>query len=230
MHRYLTMIAAVCLLSTSSFAQEKAETNAKLAKENPLGYFLGVSMGQQLARGGVTGKDINPNAVAAGVADAMTGKLVMSDDELKKASIQLQELIDQRFKAFLARKDKEATDWLAANKKKEGIKELDGGLQYKVVKAGDGGSPTQSDRVKVHYTGTLTNGEIFDSSVKRGEPASFMVGGVIKGWQMALTKMKVGDKWMLYIPPALAYGEGGSPGAIGPNEVLVFEVELLEIL
>ncbi|MCL4137971.1 UNVERIFIED_CONTAM: hypothetical protein GTU68_042344 [Idotea baltica] len=119
--------------------------------------------------------------------------------------------------------------WLKQNAKKEGVKEIEGGVQYKVLKAGKGGSPSESDTVRVHYTGTLTNGKEFDSSVKRGEPAEFRVGQVIKGWQMALQKMKVGDKWMLYIPSDLAYGERGSRGAIGPNEVLVFEVELLGI-
>ncbi|MEL6108111.1 MAG: FKBP-type peptidyl-prolyl cis-trans isomerase [Planctomycetota bacterium] len=230
MHRCLSMIAVVCLLTSMSYGQEDADSKAKLAKEYPVGYFLGVSMGQQLGNQGLTGKDINADAIAAGVRDALKGKLVMSDAELQAAQKKLQDLIDARFKSFLDEKTKVATAWLTANKKKDGVKELDGGLQYKVVTAGKGGSPTQSDRVKVHYTGKLTNGEIFDSSVKRGQPASFMVGGVIKGWQMALQKMKVGDKWMLYIPPNLAYGERGSPPAIGPNEVLVFEVELLEIL
>ena len=99
-----------------------------------------------------------------------------------------------------------------------------------MVKEGEGASPTAEDTVAVHYTGKLTNGEVFDSSVERGQPAKFPVGRVIQGWQMALQKMKVGSKWMLYIPPELAYGENGSPPKIGPNEVLVFEVELLEIL
>jgi len=119
--------------------------------------------------------------------------------------------------------------WLKQNAKKEGIKEMESGIQYKVLKSGKGGSPSESDTVKVHYTGTLTNGTEFDSSVKRGTPAEFRVGQVIKGWQMALQEMKVGDKWMLYIPSDLAYGERGSRGAIGPNEVLIFEVELLGI-
>ena len=98
-----------------------------------------------------------------------------------------------------------------------------------MVKAGNGASPSASDMVKVHYTGTLTSGKVFDSSVKKGTPLEIQVGEVIKGWQLALPRMKVGDKWMLYIPPELAYGERGRPG-IPPNEVLVFEIELLEII
>ncbi len=119
--------------------------------------------------------------------------------------------------------------YLAANAKKEGVKTLQGGVQYKVIKAGDGPSPGPTETVKVHYTGKLINGTTFDSSVERGQPATFQVNQVIKGWQMALQQMKVGSKWMLYIPSDLAYGERGSQGAIGPNEVLVFEVELLAI-
>lgn len=149
----------------------------------------------------------------------------------------LQEILNKRSAEMVAEMQRKAEEnkkkgatWLAGNLKKEGVKELAGGLQYKVIETGDGGSPSPSDTVRVHYTGTLTNGDVFDSSVKRGEPAQFVVSGVIKGWQMALQKMKVGDKWMLFIPPELAYGERGSPGAIGPNEVLVFEVELLDIL
>ena len=121
------------------------------------------------------------------------------------------------------------TKFLADNKTKDGVKTLEGGVQYKVLTSGKGESPALTDTVKVHYTGRLINDKVFDSSVQRGEPATFRVNQVIKGWQMALQKMSVGDKWMLYIPSDLAYGERGSQGAIGPNEVLIFEVELLAI-
>ena len=128
-----------------------------------------------------------------------------------------------------AAQQKKGAKFLADNAKKEGVKTLEGGVQYKVLTAGEGDSPALTDTVKVHYTGKLIDGNVFDSSVQRGEPATFRVNQVIKGWQMALQEMKVGDKWMLYIPSDLAYGERGSQGAIGPNEVLVFEVELLAI-
>ena len=124
---------------------------------------------------------------------------------------------------------KKGDEFLAANAKEKGVEKTESGLQYKVIEEGDGGSPTLSDTVKVHYTGKLINGDTFDSSVQRGEPATFRVGQVIKGLQEGLQKMKVGSKWMMYIPSDLAYGPEGRPGAIGPNEVLVFEVELLEI-
>ncbi|MGV3532261.1 MAG: FKBP-type peptidyl-prolyl cis-trans isomerase [Chthoniobacteraceae bacterium] len=119
--------------------------------------------------------------------------------------------------------------YLKENGKKEGVKTLPSGLQYKVVKEGSGKSPKATDTVSVHYRGTLIDGTEFDSSIKRGEPAEFPVNRVIKGWTEALQLMKEGDKWMLYIPSHLAYGERGAGGAIGPNETLIFEVELLKV-
>jgi FKBP-type peptidyl-prolyl cis-trans isomerase FklB len=121
-------------------------------------------------------------------------------------------------------------EFLQQNSKKEGVKTLADGLQYKVVKEGTGKTPKATDRVSVHYRGTLIDGTEFDSSYKRGEPAEFPVNRVIHGWTEALQLMKEGSKWMLYIPADLAYGEGGTPGGpIGPNETLIFEVELLKV-
>jgi FKBP-type peptidyl-prolyl cis-trans isomerase len=119
--------------------------------------------------------------------------------------------------------------FLAENAKKEGVKVLPSGLQYKVVKEGTGKQPGKTDTARVHYKGTLIDGKEFDSSYKRGEPAEFPVGRVIKGWTEALQLMKVGAKWQLFIPAALAYGERGAGDLIGPNETLVFEVELLDV-
>lgn len=120
--------------------------------------------------------------------------------------------------------------FLKENATKEGVKTLPSGLQYKVVKEGSGKAPKATDTVSVHYRGTLIDGKEFDSSHKRGEPAEFPVNAVIKGWTEALQLMKEGSKWMLYIPASLAYGERGTPGGpIGPNETLIFEVELLKV-
>jgi FKBP-type peptidyl-prolyl cis-trans isomerase FklB len=119
--------------------------------------------------------------------------------------------------------------FLAANAKKEGVTTTASGLQYKVIKAGMGESPKLADTVKVHYQGTLIDGTIFDSSIQRGQPISFPVGGVIAGWTEALQLMKVGDKWQLFIPARLAYGDQSPTPAIPPNSVLIFEVELLGI-
>ena len=120
--------------------------------------------------------------------------------------------------------------FLAENGKKEGVKTLPSGLQYRVLKAGDGRQPVKADQVVVHYRGTLIDGREFDSSHKRGEPAKFGVTQVIKGWTEALQLMKEGSKWMLYIPWQLAYGEKGSGKLIGPNETLIFEVELIAVM
>ena len=122
-----------------------------------------------------------------------------------------------------------AEKFLMENKTKEGVKTLPSGLQYKVIKDGDGKTPKLTDTVVTHYRGTLLDGTEFDSSYKRNEPAEFPVNRVIKGWTEALQLMKEGSKWMLYIPPNLAYGERGAGRAIGPNETLVFEIELLKV-
>ncbi len=119
--------------------------------------------------------------------------------------------------------------FLKENAAKEGVKTLPSGLQYKVIKEGEGKSPKKTDTVSVHYKGTLIDGKEFDSSYQRGEPAEFPVNQVIPGWTEALQLMKEGSKWMLYIPSKLAYGERGAGGLIGPNETLIFEVELLKV-
>jgi FKBP-type peptidyl-prolyl cis-trans isomerase FklB len=125
---------------------------------------------------------------------------------------------------------KAGEEFLAANAKKEGVKTTPSGLQYLVLKEGNGKTPTKADQVEVHYHGTLINGTVFDSSVDRGEPFTFRVTRVIKGWQEALQLMKEGDKWRVFIPSELAYGKRGTqPGPIGPNEVLIFEIELLHV-
>jgi len=123
---------------------------------------------------------------------------------------------------------KKGEEFLAKNAEREEVKVTDSGLQYEILEEGDGPMPTSSDKVKTHYHGMLIDGSVFDSSVERGQPISFPVMGVIKGWQEALQMMPVGSKWRVYIPSRLAYGERGA-GAIGPNSALVFEVELLEI-
>ncbi|WP_146403692.1 FKBP-type peptidyl-prolyl cis-trans isomerase [Planctomycetes bacterium CA13] len=210
-----------------------AQDDAAKKYESPsqeIGYFLGVSVGQQMGAQGFQAEDIDLEALAAGVTDGLSDtEPAMSDDQLKSVQGKIEALLRKRQEEMILQNKEKGKAWLAENAKKEGVKELAEGLQYKVIKEGDGASPSASDSVEVHYTGKLLDGSVFDSSVARGEPAKFRVGQVIKGWTMALQKMKVGAKWMLYIPSELAYGERGSQGAIGPNEVLIFEVELLGI-
>ena len=131
------------------------------------------------------------------------------------------EIADKNYKA--------GQDFLAENKKKDGVKTTKSGLQYKVVKSGEGKTPKASDKVVAHYEGRLISGKVFDSSIKRGSPATFPVNGVIKGWQEALQLMKEGDKWQVFIPSELAYGEKGVGRNIGPNEALIFDIELIKV-
>ncbi|WP_146389890.1 FKBP-type peptidyl-prolyl cis-trans isomerase [Allorhodopirellula solitaria] len=206
--------------------------------DDTVGYFLGFSVGQSLSQQGFQATDFTNAGLQQGLADSLSGNdPALTDEQLAEAQGKIQAMLQKRQAARNAEMQEAAVAnlgkskaWMAENAKAEGVQQLDKGIQFKVLQEGTGGSPAPTDTVRVHYTGKLTNGEVFDSSVQRGEPAEFPVNGVIQGWQLALQKMKVGSKWMLFIPPEMAYGERGSQPKIGPNEVLVFEVELLEIL
>jgi FKBP-type peptidyl-prolyl cis-trans isomerase len=194
-------------------------------------YAVGANYGKGLKEHGVP---VDPALVARGLRDAMAGgKLLLTEDEMKAVLTQLQGELRQaqQAKAHEAgeanRKEGEA--FLAANKTKEGVVTLPSGMQYKILTAGAGPKPTATDTVSCNYKGTLIDGKEFDSSYKRGEAASFPVGGVIKGWTEALQLMPVGSKWQLFIPADLAYGDRGSPPDIAPGATLIFEVELLSI-
>lgn len=192
-------------------------------------YGVGRQMGDQLAANPFEGVDVE--AVCAGLRDALQGnESVVSNEDLDAAFKE----ITARMKADEAEKGKAASAegeaFLAENAKKEGIVVTESGLQYEVLTQGDGEKPVASSTVKTHYHGTLIDGTVFDSSVQRGQPAEFPVGGVIAGWTEALQLMPVGSKYRLYIPYGLAYGERGAGGAIAPYAALVFEVELLEIV
>jgi FKBP-type peptidyl-prolyl cis-trans isomerase len=194
-------------------------------------YAIGLNIGKSLHRDSV---DVDPNIVLRGLKDALAGgKPLLSDDEAKALMIALQGDVRKRqeVKAQQAgetnKKDGEA--FLSSNKTKEGVVTLPSGLQYKILKEGSGPKPTASDSVVCNYRGTLLDNREFDSSYKRGQPATFQVGQVIKGWTEALQLMPVGSKWQLVIPSDLAYGARGAGPDIGPNATLIFEVELLSI-
>jgi len=196
-------------------------------------YALGMSIGTGLKKQGVS-TSVDPALVSRGLRDAIgTGKTAMTEDEMRAALTQLRTEVQgaQQAKAHVegasARKDGET--FLAANKTKEGVQTLPDGLQYKILQAGNGPKPTANDTVTVNYRGTLINGKEFDSSYKRGQPISFPVSGVIKGWTEALQLMPVGSKWQLYIPSDLAYGDQGAGADIGPGQTLIFDVELISI-
>ena len=227
----LGVATALVALSFTTGQAMGQEANKAAAAKDPMGYFLGISVGQNMAQNGFQKGDFDLEALVAGVADGLQ-KLdpALSPEDLQGVQGDIETLLKKRQGELMAASKQKGDAWLKENAKKEGVKVLKSGVQYKVVKKGDGASPAATDTVKVHYVGTLINGTEFDSSVKRGQPAEFRVDQVIQGWQLALQEMKVGDKWMLFIPSDLAYGERGSRGAIGPNEVLVFEVELLDII
>jgi FKBP-type peptidyl-prolyl cis-trans isomerase len=189
-------------------------------------YAIGQQIGKNLKAQNI---EIDAKTLAASLSDAIAGKSEMKDDEIQKAMMKLQEMAMKKQQEEGETNKKKSADFLEKNKTAEGVKVTASGLQYMVMKEGDGPMPKKDDNVKCHYTGTLIDGTKFDSSVDRGQPAEFPVSGVIPGWTEALQMMKVGSKYKLFIPAELAYGPAGRPG-IPPNSALIFEVELLEIV
>jgi FKBP-type peptidyl-prolyl cis-trans isomerase FklB len=197
-------------------------------------YGIGFRMGGDMRGGQLTSDDIDLQALLRGMTDGLSkAKPALTEQDLQQAMMNFQtELtsrIQEKSKTAGAKNKKEGEAFLAVNKSKDGVKTLPSGLQYKVIKSGNGATPGPTDTVKAHYKGTLLDGTVFDSSYDRGEPVDFPVNHVIKGWTEALQLMKVGDKWQLFVPSELAYGEHGVGGDIGPNAVLVFDVELLDV-
>ncbi len=195
--------------------------------DQQVSYGLGYNIGMNIKRQGGLTADVT--ALTAGIEDALAGKGTrISEADLQAAFGQLQERLKAESAKASAANEAAAKAYLEANQKKPGVTVTASGLQYEVLKSGTGAKPKKTDTVVVHYHGTLPDGTVFDSSVKRGEPATFPVTGVIAGWVEALQLMSVGDKWKLTIPPALGYGQHGS-GLIPPGAALVFEVELIAI-
>lgn len=195
--------------------------------EQKLSYIFGVQVGQGLKNEGV---DIEMDAFTAGIKDMLEGNKPQIDQASAQALVQQYQQKKQMDMAeTAAKKQQEANDFLAKNAKEDGVVVTATGLQYKIIEEGTGKSPTAQDKVVAHYTGKLLDGTVFDSSHERGEPATFPVSGVIKGWQEALPLMKEGAKWQLVIPANLAYGDRGIGNVIGPNETLMFDIELVSI-
>ena len=194
-------------------------------QKDKVSYSIGLQIGFNLGRQKV---DIAPEMLAAGIKDALAGKPQLTPDQIKEVMTNFEKDMEQKQKEAGEKNKTEGTKFLDDNKKKEGVKTTASGLQYKVLKEGSGAQPKKSDTVTVNYRGTLLNGTEFDSSYKRGQPATFPVSGVIPGWTEALQLMKVGSKYQLFIPSNLAYGERSVGPDIGANSTLVFEVELLD--
>jgi FKBP-type peptidyl-prolyl cis-trans isomerase len=200
-------------------------------QKDKFSYALGMKMGENLHKQAVP---VDPAILARGLRDALAGgKTQLTDEEAQAAlgAVQndLRKKQQEKMEAASAVNKKEGDAFLATNKAKEGVVTLPSGLQYKILTAGTGPKPAATDSVVCNYRGTLIDGKEFDSSYKRGEPVTFTVNGVIKGWTEALQLMPVGSKWQLFIPADLAYGDRGAGADIGPGSTLIFEVELLSI-
>ena len=220
--KQIAIMAGLSLVAVGAIAADYKSEKDKLS------YAIGVQMGNSLKQQKIDGVD--PKVIGQAIEDVMSGaKLKVSQEDMQAAMTAFQQKMLAKQKA--AATDKKATGdkFRADNKKRKGVKELANGIQYEVLKDAKGAKPKVTDKVTVHYHGTLINGTVFDSSVKRGKPASFPLNGVIKGWQEVLPLMPTGSKWKVVIPPELAYGERGAGGSIGPNETLIFEIELISI-
>ena len=212
-------------------AEQAAKKPAFATQKDKVSYVIGRQIGANLKNQAI---DINPDVMAVGVNEIFSGKpSSLTDAEAQEVMKNFQQDVAakqaEKRKLEADKNKKAGDDFLAKNKKAKGVKVLPSGLQYKVMVSGKGEKPSAADTVTVNYKGTLINGKEFDSSYKRGTPATFPVNGVIKGWTEALQLMKTGSKWELYIPSDLAYGERGAGADIGPNETLVFTVELISI-
>ena len=194
--------------------------HAQTSEMDSVSYSLGTLIAQNLKTQGF--EDLNPNDLAQGIADALADKAKFTPQQANQYVAQYQKKAGEKRAAG-------QMTFLKENKDKEGVTQLPSGLQYKVLKPGSGTSPSATDRVTVHYTGKLIDGKVFDSSVERGQPATFGVNQVIAGWTEALQLMKPGSKWRLFIPYNLAYGERGAGNDIPPYATLIFDVELLSV-
>jgi FKBP-type peptidyl-prolyl cis-trans isomerase FklB len=224
--KYLvTTIAVVLSFGANVFGEDKPPQLKD--QKDKASYSIGLNVGFTLKRQNL---DLNNDAFMAGFKDAVGGKKpLLTEQEVKDTMMAFEKDMQQKQEAAGQKSAAEGEKFLAENKTKEGVKTTASGLQYKVIKEGTGAQPKASDTVSVNYRGTLIDGTEFDSSYKRGQPATFPVGGVIKGWTEALQLMKAGSKYQLFIPANLAYGERGAGRDISPNSTLIFEVELLDV-
>ncbi len=226
----LQVIIALSLVLFVS--QVSAEEKLMLKdQKDKVSYSIGTNIGNNFKKQSM---DINPDALMQGIKDTLSGeKALMTEQEMNETMKAFQQEMmtkQAELAKIIGEKNKTEGDlFLAENKKKEGVITLSSGLQYKVINEGSGTIPTLTDKVIVHYRGTLIDGTEFDSSYRRGQPVTFPVNGIIAGWKEALQLMKAGSKWQLFIPPTLAYGERGAGRTIGPNATLIFDIELLSL-
>ena len=232
MKKLIGIFIALLMIAISCTSSEKAVETPQLTDYmDTVSYSVGVDIGKSFR---LQEMDIDPDVMARGLNDAFSDKeTALTKEEVQSTLIKFRQEFQQKQREIAQRKAQEAAvaeeTYLAENAKKEGVVSLPSGLQYKVITPGDGPSPLKTDKVKVHYKGTLIDGTVFDSSYDRGQPTSFNVSGVIKGWTEALLLMQVGSKWELTIPSILGYGTRSRGEKIPPNSTLLFELELLGI-
>ena len=225
--KFSTIVFATVLLALPVGAQEKSPSPSQFKDlKDKVSYAIGLNIGMNFKK---QNTDLSPDLLALGVKDALAGKPQMTTDQIRETMTAFEKDMVEKQKQAGEKNRGEGEKFLAENKKKADVKTTASGLQYKVQKEGSGASPTATDTVTVNYRGTLIDGTEFDSSYKRGEPTTFPVSGVIKGWTEALQLMKKGAKYQLFIPSNLAYGDRGAGADIAPNSTLIFEVELLDI-
>jgi len=222
--KHFTFIFVTFSLVLPLFGQEKS-LQLKDQKDK-VSYSLGLNIGFNLGRQNIS---INPDVLTAGIKDAIAGKPQLTTDQVKETMAAFEKDMTEKQKVAGEKNAAEGTKFLEENKKKEGVKTTASGLQYKSIKEGTGAQPKGNDTVTVNYRGTLINGTEFDSSYKRGQPATFPLNGVIKGWTEGLQLMKAGSKYQLFVPPNLAYGDRAVGPDISANSTLIFDVELIGV-
>jgi len=229
--RLIVLATAAAVLSLTSCAKKDAENSGKTevkSEKDKISYVFGYNIGKNLK---MAETEIEMKTLMAGLNFGLNGKdSMMTEPQMAEVMQKFQEDQMKKMQAKATSAQKDGIDFLAKNKTQPGITTTASGLQYKVITEGKGAIPKASDKVKVHYKGTTVEGKEFDSSYKRGEPVTFQVDQVIKGWGEALQLMKVGGKYQLFIPSELAYGERGAGQDIPPNAVLLFDVELIDIV
>lgn len=223
---------AIAQEAVPSQAAMSSQSIAGAPYEQQVSYALGLNIGADMRRSGVP---LDLKAFTTGVADALAGaKPRLTDGQRQAILLKFQQQMQKKAEALMAdaaaNNKQRGEAFLAENGQKEGVVTTASGLQYKVIETGNGETPTAQSTVRCHYEGTLIDGTVFDSSYDRGQPAEFPVGGVIAGWTEALQMMKVGSKWEVYLPSEIAYGGRGAGGDIGPNETLIFTIELLGVV